>query len=199
MITTDWAQGAGFAATFKPSVGAGQEFNSLPDGSQVAAISGNTGTGGEIYQPLSATLAANTTYTLTFWVGQRADVPFDNSYRVSLQAGGIDLASNSGASPAAGDFVQQTIVLVTGSSPAQLGDALTIDVFAPANSLGQADFDLFALNASPNGTAAIPEPSFAPLMGTIVAVALLSARIRSRPPGFTTRRRVRVSGCGFRD
>src|ERR1700693_1580531 len=51
---------SGAVATFRPSVGSGQEFTSLPDGLQVAAIA--NGSAGEIYQDLSATLASNTTY-----------------------------------------------------------------------------------------------------------------------------------------
>jgi hypothetical protein len=127
---TSWTVASGQTGTFRPSVGVGQEFTALPGGLQVAAI-GNGIAGGEIYHDLAATLAANTTYVLTFWVGRRSDFPFDPGYTVSLMANGSPLASAAGSSPAAGSFVQQTLSFTTGASPAQLGQTLRIDISAP--------------------------------------------------------------------
>lgn len=99
-VITGWnGIGSLTQATFRPSVGPGLEFNALPDGSEVAAVSNGSGSGGEMYQDLSATLAADTTYTLTFWVGQRRDVSFDSSYVVSLLANGVVLASGTELRP----------------------------------------------------------------------------------------------------
>lgn len=173
-----WTVAASGTATFRPSVGAGQEFTSLPDGSQVAAISTGGGSGGEIFQDLSAVAAADTTYTLTFFVGQRSDVAFDSSYDVSLMANGTTLASDTGASPAAGTFVERTIVFSTGASPAELGKALRIDVFAPAGPLGQADFDLFSLDAST--ASPVPEPSSLVLLATGMGFGALGFGLRKR-------------------
>ena len=141
-----WTYAAGDTATFRPSVGSGQEFASLPDGAQVAAIGDNSS--GEIYQDLSVRVAANTTYALSFWVGQRTDFVFNTGYTVSLIANGVTLASASGAAPPPGAFVEQTIIYASGSSPAQLGQTIRIDISVPAQA-GQADFDLFTMNVTP--------------------------------------------------
>jgi hypothetical protein len=151
---TNWT-GSGAAATFRPSVGAGQEFISLPDGLQVAAVS--NGSSGDVFQDLTAMLAANTTYTLTFSVGQRSDVSFNAGYLVSVLANGVTLGSDTGATPASGAFTARSIIFTTGAAPAQLGQVLRIDISAPATPLAvtQADFDAFALTATPAG---VPEP-----------------------------------------
>jgi hypothetical protein len=142
-------------STWRPTVGAGGEYTSIPDGSQVAAI-GEPGAG-EISQDLAATLLANTTYTLTFWVGQRSDTPL-SPYDVGLLAGGATLGSNSDGDPSPGTFIEQTIVYNSGPSPAELGQTLEITVSGTGQ--GQADFDLFSLDASPTvSTSPTPEPS----------------------------------------
>lgn len=163
---------AGAADIFKPSVGAGQEFTSLPDGAQVGAVA-NTAGSGELFQDLSATLAANTTYTLTFWVGHRSDDTFDTGYLVSLIANGVTLASKTGASPAAGSFVQQTLTFTTGASPAQLGKTLRIDLQAPSGN-GQADFDQLSLTA----VSTVPEPSTFALWSIGFGLVVVGSRIR---------------------
>jgi hypothetical protein len=88
-----------------------------------------------------------------------------------------------GASPAPGTFVEQTLTYTTGASPAQLGKTLRIDVIAPTTASGeQADFDLFALDATPVGSA-VPEPSTSLLL--ILGLGLMTGmpslrRLRSR-------------------
>jgi hypothetical protein len=151
--STGWVS-VGSVSTWRPILGAGQ-YDSIPDGSQVAAI-GEPGAG-EIYQDLTATLLANTTYTLTFWVGQRSDTPL-SAYDVALLAGGSTLGSNTDGDPSPGTFIEQTIVYNSGSAPAELGQTLEITV--SGNGDGQADFDLFSLDATPTGTtSSTPEPS----------------------------------------
>ena len=151
-----WVTALGLASVWRPTVGAGQEFAALPDGNQITPI-GFSGAGSEIYQDLSATLLANTTYTLSFYVGQRTDYAF-GGYNVSLEAkngGGLTvLASDSGGAPAPGLFVQRNIVFKSGSSP-QIGQPLRIDISTPAGN-NQASFDLFALTTS--NSSSTPEP-----------------------------------------
>jgi hypothetical protein len=152
--STGWVS-IGSVSTWRPAVGPGGQFGSIPDGLQVAAI-GEPGSG-EIYQDLTATVLANTTYSLSFWVGQRSDTPL-SPYEVALLAGGVTLGSNSDADPSPGTFMQQTIVYNSGPAPAELGQTLEITVSGTGQ--GQADFDLFSLDASPTGiTSSTPEPS----------------------------------------
>jgi hypothetical protein len=152
--STGWVS-VGSVSTWRPDVGPGGQYTSIPDGSQVAAI-GEPGAG-EISQDLTATLLANTTYTLTFWVGQRSDTPI-SAYDVAFLAGSSTLGSNSDADPSPGTFIEQTIVYNSGSSPAELGQTLEITVSGTGE--GQADFDLFSLDASPTViTSSTPEPS----------------------------------------
>ena len=125
-ISGSWL-GGGFAKEFRPTFGTPADifYTPLPDGLQVASVGGGhavvfSGGFGEMFQDLSATVAANTTYTLTFYVGRRTEVAlFSPDYSVALQAvtgpnlpisAGVDLAVDSGASPAIGEFVQRTIV-----------------------------------------------------------------------------------------
>jgi hypothetical protein len=164
--STGWVS-VGSVSTWRPVLGDGQ-YTSLPDGSQVAAI-GEPGPG-EISQDLTATVLANTTYTLTFWVGQRSDTPL-SAYDVALLGGGSTLGSNSDGDPSPGTFIEQTIVYNSGPSPAELGQTLEITVSGTGE--GQADFDLFSLDASPTGiTSSTPEPSnFWLVLGSLGLVA----------------------------
>ncbi len=152
--STGWVSQAS-VSTWRPAVGPGGEFSSIPDGLQVAAL-GEPGSG-SLSQNLTATVLANTTYTLSFWVGQRTDTPL-SGYAVALLAGGATLGSNSAGNPSPGTFMEQTIVYNSGPSPAELGQTLEILVNGSGN--GQADFDLFSLDASATGaTSSVPEPS----------------------------------------
>jgi len=92
-------------ATFKPSTGAegGGEFVGIPNGVNVAAIGNEIG-GANIFQALTATVSANTLYTLKVSVGARADFPF-SEYTIDLEAGGTVLAADSSLDPSPGTFV----------------------------------------------------------------------------------------------
>ncbi len=101
------------------------QYVSIPNGNQVAILDDFNGAG-TLSQALSATLAADTTYTLTFWVGNNLLLPY-SGYTAALTAGGVTLAAdNSAVSPTAGHFLQDTITFNSGASPAQLGQALGI-------------------------------------------------------------------------
>jgi hypothetical protein len=154
-IIPDWGI-LGQADTYWPAVSAYP--GGAPQGVNVAAVGDNVG-GGSVTQVLTATLGANTTYTLMVDVGARLDFPFA-SYTVALIANGVTLASDSSLNPAAGTFLTDTIVYNSGSNPAQLGQNLEIQLSALIG--GQADFDDVRLDASP--TAAVPEPASLCLM-----------------------------------
>jgi hypothetical protein len=171
--------GSGVTATFSPTAGSpGSEFDTpLPDGVQVA-VAGASGLGGEFFQDLSATLEANTTYDLTFYIGQRNDALLA-TYTVSLMADDtseVTLASDSNGAPAAGTFIQRTISFDSGPSPAELGKTLRIDVTVPTQTgNNQADFDLFALTANPTVTSGVPEPGSVALGGSGLLLMLAGA------------------------
>jgi hypothetical protein len=163
----DWST-LGQAATFWPDTA---EFpGGAPQGVNVAAVGNNVG-GGMVSQILSATVQADTTYTLMVDVGQRLDFPLV-SYTVALIANGVTLASDSSLRPAPGTFLTDTILYNSGSNPAQLGQNLEIQLSGPIG--GQADFDDVRLNAT-----AVPEPASLWLMVS-GAVSLLSLPRRRR-------------------
>jgi hypothetical protein len=110
---------SGETATFKP--GAGQFPGGVPEGFNVAAV-GSGVSSGAISQILTATLQANTTYTLTVDVGHRSDVAL-SPYNIELIAGGVTLASDSSLSPSRGIFLTDTINYNSGSNPTQLGSS----------------------------------------------------------------------------
>ena len=131
------------------------QFNSIPDGNQVAILNDFNGTG-TLSQTLAAALAADMTYTLTFYVGNDKLLAYDG-YDASLTAGGVTVASDTSAvSPTPGNFLQDTIVYNSGASPAQLGQTLGI-TFSDVG-LDSVAFDLVQLDASPSTQNAAPEP-----------------------------------------
>ena len=115
------------ASVFRPSVGPGLEYDALPDGLQVAALGPATG---QLYQDLTATLTANSTYTLIYYVGQRSDFAI-GTYSVSLMANGVVLASDSGGAPRPGSFVQRSITYDSGVASSELGQILRVDIEQP--------------------------------------------------------------------
>lgn len=140
-------------------------FSSAPDGTQVAALGEAGGAGNSaMSQTLSATLLANTLYTLTFFVGNPADNAAYNysGYTVILSANGVTLATDTNAvSPAAGQFVKDTLTFNSGASPAELGQSLTItlnDDFHVGAAAFAVDFDNVQLDATTSSGASAPEP-----------------------------------------
>ena len=121
-----------------------------PGGSQVLALGGNFSSG-EIVQTLNATLQANTTYTLSYWVGARYDIPI-SSYNVILLAGGIALAADHVGNPSPGQFVKRTIVYHSGANS---GGQLSIDLVGTGRNYaagvpGQVNLDMIQFDASPD-------------------------------------------------
>jgi hypothetical protein len=165
-LATGWSA-TGQSSTFQPSAGS---FASVPNGINVGAAGSANGSG-DFFQTLSAVLQANTAYALTVEVGQRLDFPF-GGYVVELLAGSVVLASDSSLSPARGAFLLSTVVYNSGSSPAQLGQALAIHLTGKGP--GQADFDSVALDAVTG--AGVPEPA-SPML-VFAAISLLAYRFR---------------------
>jgi hypothetical protein len=130
--------------TFSPGFGYGPS-PVLPDGNQVAYSNGGT-----ISQTLTATLQANTKYTLGAYVGRREIVAFAG-YNIELLAGNTVLASNNSVTPAPGSFEYVTFDYTSGISDPLLGQALQIRL--TSNGV-QTNFDNITLDA-----ASIPEPS----------------------------------------
>ena len=118
----------------------------LPDGNIVAY------TYGTLSQDLGA-LLANTTYTLSVYVGDRLDGG-SGSFLVGLLMGGSSACSSGGPSSAIGGglFAQETCSFTTGSAPA--GD---LSVFLTSTGGGQGDFDKVSVST--------PEPSSMLLLG----------------------------------
>jgi hypothetical protein len=116
----------------------------IPDGDQVAWSNGGT-----ISQTLSATLQANTKYTLGVHVGRRENVAFAG-YNIELLAGNTVLVSNNSVTPAPGSFQYVTFDYTSGISVTP-GQALQIRL--TSNGV-QTNFDNITLDA-----ASIPEPS----------------------------------------
>lgn len=173
---TAWTVDSPASGYWNPATGpndGSNYFSSVPDGNQIAFAGYDESA--DINQVLTTTLAADTTYTLTYFVGARYDMPF-SEYTVSLEDSNVVLASDSGASPAAGAFVQRTIVYTSGASS---GGLLDIDIYATgADALGdgaQADFDLFSLTSA--GASGTPEPASLILFGAAL-IAIGGSRYR---------------------
>ena len=144
---TGWT-GTGHFYTFMPSVGSGGEYPSgIPEGVNVAALGEDAGSG-VVVQTLGITLQPNTTYTLTFSVGSRADFAFAG-YSVELLAGSTTVASDSSLAPSSGTFATGRIVYSSTNASPLVGQSLGIRL--TGNAPGQADFDKISLDASPTG------------------------------------------------
>jgi hypothetical protein len=177
--------GGGFNVyTYNPS---GTALGSAPDGDNIAEISGNNiAPDAGITQILTATLEANTTYTLTFDVIHLVTTTMD-PYLGSLIANGVTLASDNSLDPALNQYALDTIVYNSGPDPAELGQALTITLVGagctsgPGCESGVLGFDNVALDASPTPTGS-PEPAtFVFVLAGVVALGL-GRRFRVRVP-----------------
>jgi len=158
LAVPSWVVG-GSEATFRPTIPG--QANAIPDGLNVLAL-GNAGGAGTATQDTGVSLVANTIYTLSLDVLQRADFALSN-YTISLFAGATLLASTSTpVTPTAGNFLLASLVYTSPALPAS--GTLSIQLAASGNAsstafvAGQADFDNVSLTGvTPNG--GTPEPS----------------------------------------
>jgi hypothetical protein len=160
------------------------EFNPgvIPDGVQAVLIGGqNLNHSGDLFQALGATLQADTTYTLTVFVGHSIGSTPD-PYRASLEAaGGVILASDTTLNPPNDSFLLDTITFNSGASPAQLGQALTVRLSGTGSTPNSTVwFDDVQLSATTTVSSSAPEPASIVLSGmALIAVGLLK-RFRPR-------------------
>lgn len=143
-VIPGWTLTGAGNSTFKPSTGSGGIFpGGVPGGLNVAAVNCSGCAGGSIAQDLGFAPLPNTTYTLTAYVGQRADAPF-GTYAVGLLVGTTSVASDTSLKPAPGTFALDTVTYNSGSSP-PAGDLI---VRLSAGGGGQAEFAQVALMAT---------------------------------------------------
>ena len=165
---------------------AGYFTGSLPDGNQILIVGYNEGS--LVTQSLSATLQADTTYTLSYYLGNRFAGAIDQGnpislgeYSVSLWANGFLLASDSGGAPDAGSFLLRTFSFDSGANPTGDGlAALSIQVSASGltstGALAMAEFDQFTLDAAPTSSSTAPEPASGILLFSGIAGGVVLRR-----------------------
>ncbi len=167
-------------------------FSSVPNGEQVAALGAAGGAANStISQSLTTDLAANTTYSLSFFVGQAIPVygPYEG-YRAVLSANGVTLASDvDGVDPSAGSFLLDTLTFdsahATGAQLAAIGTPLTITFFEGDTPTvgGTVAFDQVQLIGTPDASVAAPEPGTLMLFGIgILAIARFNRSSRGGAP-----------------
>jgi len=154
-----------------------------PDGTYAAYI-GPDMAGGFFSQDTSAQIAANTTYALTVFGGNRADFGFTPG-TISLTANGVIIASLTLSDPGEGKWAGQTLSYANGST--FLNQTLGIRLSAPAATFsGQVNFDNVSLTSNLTGTSgtfdatAVPEPATLSLLGLGLALGVGRARRASR-------------------
>lgn len=173
-----------FFGVWNPT-GSDSFVNFAPDGSNIGVVflqnTTNLAEAG-LLQALTATLQANTQYTLTVEVGNFAPsaqpIPFNFSgfpgYRVDLLAGGVPIASDfNSLAPAEGFFETSTVSFTTGAVHANLGQQLAIRLVNLNGPGIEVNFDDVRLDAS-----AVPAPAAAALVFT----GLLGLGTRRRRP-----------------
>jgi hapalindole biogenesis HpiC1 cyclase-like protein len=171
-----WVVG-GAEATFQPAIPG--QATAIPDGVQVLAL-GN-GSAGTASQDTGVALAANTTYTLSLDILQRADFALSN-YTIALFAGATPLASqNTPVVPGPGAFLADSLVYTSSALPPVGNLIIQLSATGNASSVafipGQADFDNVTLTAVGGGGA--PEPSALVLGGLGLLPLFLLRRRRS--------------------
>jgi len=133
-------------------------YATIPDGVQVAWANN----GGSLEQTDLGTFAANTTYTLTVYVGARAGDPFGGE--IYLLGNSADVDSYIGTTPATGTFTPWTITFNTATDPGVVGENIGIELYS---STIQSDFDDVQLsdNGGNGGGGTVPEPAMFALVG----------------------------------
>lgn len=132
-------------------------FSAIPDGTTVAWSNGGT-----ISQNLGISATANTTYTLTVFVGRRTD-GLNNTYTISLNAMGSPICSQSGQNNTIplGTFQVVTLPCPIGATPP--AGSLSISLSSAGT---QVEFDEVSLTSTPNTPP--PPPVSVSLAGTLV-------------------------------
>jgi len=188
-----------FIGTLRPEISPGVFAffpGGAPEGARVGIAFNFAGSGGGgaygLQQTLTATLQANTSYSLQVQVGNIASgTAVDNTfynlngfpgYRIDLLAGSevLNSESNTGSIPE-GEFALRTVNFTTGATHARLGEALgirlvnlnVVDSAHPTADL-EVDFDNVSLTAD-----AVPEPGTLALLA-LTGAALLAAGPRKR-------------------
>jgi hypothetical protein len=163
-----WTITGGDAGSWQPT----SAFLNLPasDGKTVAFSNGGT-----IYQTLSASLAPNTTYTLSVDVGRRSDAGFLSNYTIELFAGSMLLNALSGSNGviSPGTLENEFFGFTTGAGIPS-GDPLTIALLSTGP---QTDFDNVRLTAV-STVSAVSEPGSWALLATGLGLALFLFRRR---------------------
>jgi hypothetical protein len=140
----------------------------------------NQGSDVSISQTLSATLQANTTYTLTVGVGARNGSYSFNAFGgalIELYAGTTLIGSTTYTTQTVGTFTDDTLTIdSSGVNPDLIGQALQIQLHTAAS--GSTDFDSVSLDAMSDGASVVPEPSSLILIATAMAAGLTVARRR---------------------
>jgi PEP-CTERM motif len=144
----DWTATGGTSGSWQPN---SSFYTSLPPGETTIAYIN----GGELTQDLGVSLQADTTYTLTVYVGDRMD-GYTTDYSFGLEAGSTTLAymsNNNTITP--GTFAAETISFTTGSTVTPGDLTIFLSDVGP-----QADFGDVSLT-----DVAAPEPSSLLLLG----------------------------------
>ena len=172
-----WSQSGYNAGWFHPSSVAypgGGSLNSpatgLPNGVNVAWLQGRS----ELAQTLSTTLTAGTQYTLSFYVGQRADgVPF-SSYSIELLVGGVAAAiTSTPVTPGAGGFLSSSVSFTSVPFDPRVGQNLGIALISSGATNQQVNIDNLSLVEIQG--AFVPEPDGLALFGSGLGCLLLLA------------------------
>lgn len=138
-----------------------------PDGNQVGfATDASLAGSASISQVLSASLAANSEYTLSVFVGHPTD--YVTSYSIDLYAGGNLLATKSGTGPE-GSFQLESLTFDSSGS-AFIGQQLEIRLYSDSP---QTAFDSVSLSVN-----SVPEPSSLAFAG--LSFVLMSLRRKGR-------------------
>jgi hypothetical protein len=131
----------------------------------------NQGSDVSLSQTLSATLQANTTYTMTVDVGARSGSFDFNAFGgalIELYAGSTEIGSATYTTQTIGTFVEDTLTVdSSGVDPSLIGQALQIQLHTAAG--GSTDFQNVGLDATADGASSVPEPASFALFGSALA------------------------------